>query len=307
MRTDLKNNHSIFIPRLDVEEWDEKDDEKLPVITDKAISTVPEGKNVLYYGKFGSGKTYAATKDILDLLDKGYTVYATWKIQFDGYDQTDSFSHLFSGLIGKRRFYNFNHKNFHYVPLSEIDKVFPYTTDCYWFIDEGHLWLNSYVGTKLDIAKIASVLHTRHYSRTLCIITQRSTAVHVTLRANINIFYKCEKVISWPRPLFVRMEFQDMKEDTVDEESKPQSTKWYWGSKRVFAAYDSKYMRGDTPRSQPVYGYTYKLNFVYISGKILFKMLYPFYRLTRRLRPRRRSQEPFISKTRKPISEVIQR
>lgn len=228
--------------------------EGLSTISDSNITEFREAPICFYYGNFGSGKTYAATADILRLLSRGYTVYVTWQIFLEDFDQRNSVRHILLGLIGKRRFYKFSHENLHFVPLEDVDKVYPTTTDCHWFIDEGHLWLNSYVGTKMDLKKMAGILHTRHFSRVVNIISQRPTAVHTSFRSNVNIFYKCKKFLSWPFVIFVRLEYQDMANDTVDEEAKPKSTRWYLANPKVFKAYDSKYMRGDTPRSQPIYG-----------------------------------------------------
>jgi len=251
-------------------------------IHDPKISSQKEGKICQYYGNFGSGKTYAATCDILRLLESGHTVYANWRIHVEDFDQRKSLKFLFFGILGKRKFYEFSHKNFHYIPFGEeFEKGFPNWTDCYVFIDEGHLFLNSYVGTKMDLNKIAAILHTRHFSRVLCIVSQRPTAVHTIFRSNVNVFYKCKKLISWPWPIFVKEEYQDMKDDTVDDESSPIRTDWYFASARVFRSYDSKYMRGDTPRSQPIYGNVYELSYIKrimlflnaITGKILTRLI----------------------------------
>jgi len=50
-----------------------------------------EGLNAVYYGKVRNGKTYAATADIIELLQRGEIVYANWNISFEGFDERESF------------------------------------------------------------------------------------------------------------------------------------------------------------------------------------------------------------------------
>jgi hypothetical protein len=80
------------------------------------------------------------------------------------------------------------------------------------------------------------------------------------MRANVNIFYKCEKILSWPFLLFKRTEFQDLTQETVDE-TKPLSVKRYFARKDVLRSYNSKYLRGGVPKSQEVYFDAFDLTF----------------------------------------------
>jgi hypothetical protein len=84
------------------------------------------------------------------------------------------------------------------------------------------------------------------------------------MRANVNVFYKCEKLWQWGDILrFKRTEFQDMKEETVDEnENNVISEKWYWGKKRIFDAYDTHYLRGGLEASQKVEFQAYDVKFL---------------------------------------------
>lgn len=216
-----------------------------------------EGEITQYYGRIGQGKTYNATADILDLLRRGYVVYCNWRINWDGFDQRRSFLHVFVSIIlpWRKRFYTFKKDNLKYLPVDEhFHDTFEKLTDCYVFLDEGHVVFDSYEMAKLSLAKRASILHTRHFNRSICIISQRPTAIHVAMRANVNRFYKCEKRWQWgPLIRFRRTEFQDMLNETVDDdEEKAISIKQYWGKASVFNAYPSKYLRGDTPDSQKI-------------------------------------------------------
>jgi len=164
----------------------------------------------------------------------------------------------------KKRFYKFLPSNLHYLPIDDnFMDIFSNLTDCKVYLDEGHLIFDSYQMTKLSMEKRASILHTRHFNRTIAIISQRPTAVHVSARANVNIFYKCEKIISWPILIFRRSEFQEMTGtgETVDDEIKPLSTKWYFANKKVLNAYNTKYLRGGIPRSQNVNYEAYDLSY----------------------------------------------
>jgi len=151
-----------------------------------------EGAIVQYYGRIGNGKTYNATADIIQDLKQGLVVYANWKLDLGhiSFDQKDSKFYTFLGLIGiKKRFYKFLPENLHYLPIDDnFMHVFADLTDCKVYLDEGHLIFDSYQMTKLSMEKRASILHTRHFNRTIAIISQRPTAVHVSSRANVNIF-----------------------------------------------------------------------------------------------------------------------
>ena len=234
-----------------------------------------DGMITQYYGRIGSGKTYAATADILDLLRRGQVVYANWKINYKGYDQRRSFVYLFVSIIfpWRKQLMFFPPDNLKYFEFSDkwaMTQGYPdfiewlsSRTDCHIFGDEGHVMFDSYQGMRASIEKRASILHTRHFDRSIHIISQRPTAIHVSMRANVNIFYRCEKKLQLGSIIrFRRVEFQDMQNENVDEdEEKIISTKGYWGKQRIFEAYDTKYLRGEVKASQQVHveGYEYGL------------------------------------------------
>lgn len=221
-----------------------------------------EGMIAQYYGRIGQGKTYNATADILEDLSRGEVVYANWRLHYSGFDQRESLVHLAAGLIFFReRYYKFPPQNLRYIDLDEnfLDN-FEKLTDCKVYLDEGHVAFDSYEMAKMSLRKRKAVLHTRHFNRTICIISQRPTAVHVSMRANVNVFYKCEKLMSWPFLVFRRTEYQDLTGETVDE-TKPVSTKIYLAKKSVLNSYNSKYLRGGIPASQRVFFEAYDLTF----------------------------------------------
>lgn len=223
-----------------------------------------EGEITQRYGRIGQGKTYGATVDVLDELRRGHVVYANWKMDFQGIDQRDSFLYIFGSLLfpWKKHFFIFPKDNLHYLPVDEnFMNTFEKLTDCSVYLDEGHVVFDSYEMAKMSMQKRVSVLHTRHFNRSINIISQRPTAIHRMMRANVNRFYKYEKMFSKPFILFRRTEYQDMTDESVDEEE-PISVKLYIGKKSIYKSYNSKYLRGDTPDSQIVFYRVFKYSYL---------------------------------------------
>lgn len=225
------------------------------------IFSASEGSINMYYGLIGNGKTYAATSDVLDLLRQGKVVYANWHVQVADFDDRENFWLLLRNtLFFRKRFYRIPcHKNLHYFDPEDFDDTgslvewLSKLNDCHIFFDEGQDMFDSYEGTRFSKAKRRLILHTRHYHRTLNIISQRPTAIQVSARGNVNRFYKCVKLASWPWPRFARYEFQQMTGETVDETVEPISVKRYWGNSKVFKAYNTDYLAQGIPKSQEVY------------------------------------------------------
>jgi len=245
------------------------------------VFSASEGSINMYYGLIGNGKTYAATSDVLDLLKQGKVVYANWHIVVDDFDDRESAFMLFMNtFLFKKRFYRIPcHQNLYFFDaddgvytssgkliqkfdgIGDLVEFFSKTNDCHIFFDEGQDMFDSYEGTKFSKAKRRLILHTRHYHRTLNIISQRPTAIQVSARGNVNRFYKCVKLASWPWPRFARFEFQEMSGETVDETKDPVSRKTYWGNSRVFNAYNTDYLSEGIPKSQYVHFFAYDLTF----------------------------------------------
>lgn len=225
----------------------------------------PEGGINLYYGRIGNGKTYNATSDIFALLAMGRVVYCNWHIDFQGFDERDSLVHVFFKWVGWRRYYFvFPKDNLHYFSPDELDDPIAFLsdlTDCDVFIDEGQWIFDSYEGTKFSKAKRRLILHTRHYNRSLNIITQRTQAIQVSARGQVNRFYKCEKRSEWPFLIFKRTEYSDMSDNDVDEsEASIVSKKTYFARKKIMMAYDTHALR-DKDASQEVQFRAYSYNF----------------------------------------------
>jgi len=239
-----------------------------------------EGEITQRYGRIGQGKTYGATADVIDELKLGHVVYVNWHINWEGYDQRESFLYLIGSLMfpWKKQLYKFPKDNLRFISIDEsFVENFSKLTNCSVYLDEGHVVFDSYEMAKMSMAKRVAVLHTRHFDRSINIISQRPTAIHRMLRANVNRFYKYEKLFSSPFMLFRRLEYQDMIEENVDEEN-PISVKLYIGRKKIYEAYNSKYLRGDMKDSQKVQFEAYDLNYVQkllAVCKLLWRKLRP--------------------------------
>jgi len=130
----------------------------------------------------------------------------------------------------------------------------------------------------------------RHYDRKLTVYTQRANSVHVNLRGNTNRFYKCEKTldITLFKKRFIHFlvtEFQDLSSaGAVDEslEIDPKTGKeipykytklikqeTYWGTKKYFKLFDTKYLRAGAPHSQPNYAQVIPMTYEKIWRKLL--------------------------------------
>lgn len=236
-----------------------------------------EGSINMYYGRIGSGKTYSATADILELLEHGQVIYCNWHINWSGFDERESFAHsFFKFIFFRKQFYKFPKDNLHYFDFDneipcpacgiahKVDiAFFSKLTDCHIFVDEGQWLFDS--RSRLDQAWRKMVLHTRHLNRSLNIVSQRTQAVEVSARGQVNRFFKCSVVLRWPWLVFRRTEYQDMKSDDVDdgETAEPASKKIYFARRKVMQAYDSRYLRAGMERSQQIFFEAYQLNFFY--------------------------------------------
>jgi hypothetical protein len=254
------------------------------------LDVFPASEGVIdqYYGRIGCGKTYAATCDALELLRRGKVVYANWDIDYRGYDERASKFRLFVSLIFPwiRRFYFFPKENLHYFEFSDEWAIkkgfkdwadwFSHLTDCDIFADEGHLIFDSYTATRMSMEKRASILHTRHFNRSIHIISQRPTAVHVAMRANVNVFYRCEKIFQWGKIVrFKKTEFQDMANENVDENPDLEiGRRYYWGKQRIFEAYDTKYLRRGMKSSQKVMFEAYDYGYI-ARCALFFRQFFP--------------------------------
>lgn len=256
--------------------------DKLQIVDIFDILPPQEGEINIYYGRIGTGKTYAGTRNILKELKEGHVVYANWNIKFEGYDQRKNKFYLFLAMLGlKRTFLVVPKENFHFWDFTgqKIDGIncFPFIdqlsllNDCSIHLDEGHIPFDSYEATRMSEQKRSTIFATRHYDRKLTIYTQRANSVHINLRGNSNRFYKCEKLNDFTifKRRFIRFqvtEFQDLTSASAVNEDQiidpatgletgiykhAVSTEIFWASKKIFNSYETKYLRGDLKHYQP--------------------------------------------------------
>lgn len=229
----------------------------------------PEGTIDMIYGRIRQGKTTHGVRVILDALQAGIPVYSNLNLDLSAisFDDRDKIRYTFwNFLLNRKLYYKFDKSNFHWVneklypTIDELISFLITLTDCVVVWDEGQRLLNSYDGTRVDRRLQDWVLTTGHFNRRLVIISQRPTAVHVSARGNINRFFKCKKLLSWPVMLLRVTEYQDMLNESVDEET-PASRQLFVMNKKVFNTFNTHYLRGGVPRSQEVYVQGYFLTF----------------------------------------------
>jgi len=271
--------------------------------------TVGEGEANLYYGMIRQGKSYGATVDIIEDLKKGWLVYATWPIKVEDIDDRDTFIiSLFNFLLFKKKYYKIDcSKNFHYInaETGEVDGVRVFDPEkpseyigylnklnhCKLYIDEAWRVIDSYKGVQMGIQARNLILVTGHKFRTVNLIAQRPTSVHVSARGNMNRFFKFVKIVNFPRlglVRFERREYQEMTNETVDETKEPISVKRYWAKKRYFNAYNSYYY-GDLDPLHVLSYERYDLNFLE-RGRVLIAN--SILKLFLALMPKKVSSEP---------------
>jgi len=223
-----------------------------------------DGELQVIYGKIGQGKTTLACSMIIEDLMKGKIVYSSFPLNWSGYDQRNQFWALLLGVLGlKRRYIEFPKENYHYLDCfrEDIWDILPTLTDCKIYFDDVIVQLfDSYEKTFFAKKKREWAFFTRHFDRSIILITQRTSQIQVALRSQVNRFYKCEKLLKWPIIIFQRTEYQNMKDEDVNEDE-PEAKTIVFGSKGIFSLFDSKYLRHNQESSQQLYINCYLLSY----------------------------------------------
>jgi len=227
-----------------------------------------EGELHMIYGRIGSGKTYTSTVKIIEYLRMGVSVYSSYPVDWQGYDERLDKWVLFKSFFSfNNRFYSFPKENFHYFSVykpetwvirgEKFDNIWDFLdklTDCVIFFDDVIVELfDSYEKTFFSKKKRQWAFQTRHFDRTIVLVTQRPTQVQIALRSQVNRFFKCAKEKIWWFPFidfFVLREYQDMISENVDETQDPVSVSVYRPKLSIFKAYQTKYLRAGAPSSQ---------------------------------------------------------
>lgn len=209
-----------------------------------------EGDVCFYYGKIRNGKTTTATADMIALLERGEVVVSNSMVDIDALDERDRFGVvLMKFLFNRKYFFDYDFKkNFVYVdrtlPHQEIIRILGNLVGVHIFWDEGQ-WFFNLANKDDDTRKL--ILENGHYCRSLNIISQRPINIFPDYRSQVNIWYKCEKLLSWPFLLIRRTTIEDMKDGLPDEENYTRS-RLYIPSKRLLASFDTHGMRAETAR-----------------------------------------------------------
>lgn len=242
-------------------------------------------------GKTGQGKTYEATRRAIGYLLEGKVVYTSWELILpDIWDQRENFEHLLLRFVfNRKRFYRFDIKaNWHYVDIDRPDLVefIASRTDCIFMLDEGQDVFDARGG--MDRRARQAITRTRHYRKTLIIVSQRAQAVDVTARANVTYYYQCVKDVAWFWPFALhfkvyRTEEMDDQNYPIWEERRPDGKMWkapiwrsHFAEKRIYNAYNSWYLRKGLLKTQDVHfeafdltqGEKLKAMFNLITGKV---------------------------------------
>lgn len=262
--------------------------EELPQEELKELNLFPgeEGMIQLVYGRIRNGKSTYAARLMYNDLFRGIPVYSNLDLDLaeTEFDERRVLSISLENLLfGKKVFYRFRTENFHYFnPTTgemrtgdKWEKVFDPTipgdevrwlntlTDCSLYYDEGHWLLNSYEATRIDLGKRRLTTETGHMNRKIVIISQRTQAIHVDARANVNQFFRCSKQTFFI--FFMRLqveEFQDMKGNDVDESDESRiATRIYWSNDKYWRLFNTHALRQGKPKSQEVYFNAYWVGF----------------------------------------------
>lgn len=227
-----------------------------------------------YYGKIRQGKTYTGTAGVWKDLKTGTVVYTSWPIKFDGYDERKIFWYKLLGILGlKQEFLVVPKENLRYVNImlmtsDEFWDWFSSITDAVVWIDEAQKPFDSYLKTLMESSHRMAIFATGHFNRAIKLCVQRPMQIHISIRANIQRYFKIEKISEgflWLGPKFKMTEFQELKTmDAVPDETqildkqgqptgeyKYAENVWeYRLNKQIAQSYNSKYLRSDIPSSQ---------------------------------------------------------
>lgn len=220
------------------------------------------------YGKIRQGKTYSGTASVWNDLRHGNVVYASWPIDFNGYDERKVWwKHLLGSLGLKKKFLVIPKENLRIFNLFEMTNEeffqwFRTLTDCIVYVDEAQWIFDSYIKTMMDKEHRIALFATGHFNRALKVITQRPMQIHTSIRGNIARYYKVEKTFpGWLiiPPRFQITEFQELRttdavpNEDLDEDGNyihAETTEKFFMNWEIAKSYNNKYLRGDMPSSQ---------------------------------------------------------
>lgn len=173
-----------------------------------------------YYGRLGTGKTYAMTAEVLRQLNKGRVVYTNYSVRFP--DRAKKRGYPESNL---RRFEGL-------TDLLDIER------GSLLALDEGYLYFDSYVGTKMPLGVRKWILFSRHLEIDIFYTAQRPMSVQVTMRAMTEDFWRVSSVWTPIGRFFVRRLY-DLQGEDVNELARPVATRVELAYRQVFNSYNT--------------------------------------------------------------------
>jgi len=176
-----------------------------------------------------------------------------------------------------RIYHHFDHSNWRYLDVfrDDIWEDLLKANDCTMYFDDVIVQLfDSYEKTNFAKYRRQWAFTTRHYNRTIVLVTQRTSQIQVALRSQVNRFYRCDRFTKFPL-IFRVTEFQEMKDENVDLDKPSGRHRYHFASKQVLNAYSTHGLRPQgLPDLSPVIR-SYRLHY-------WDKLKHVFYILSRR-------------------------
>lgn len=147
-----------------------------------------------YFGKLGQGKTYALAEHALNALVSGRIVYSNFYIDWNGLPERNILGYK-QPAVPKSNFRKFG-------SLPDLMNM----ENALIALDEGWIYFDSYVATRLPIETRMKILQSRKDGLDIAYTTQRPEQVHVALRAMTNEYYECvaDRIPFVRYPIFYR-------------------------------------------------------------------------------------------------------
>jgi hypothetical protein len=207
-----------------------------------------------YIGKMRSGKTYALTQDLLELLDNGEVVYVNYLLDWDPDRNISKTLHVLQKLrvLDIVRYPKENLRVF--TSWEDVAN----TANCTIALDEGWLYFDSY--ERLSKNKRRRLMQSGKRRMDLRYTVQRPMQADINLRWSTDIFIQC-KIVKLPflKPYFIRRELGLMEnnESAMIDYDNPYRITRQWAQQHVMDAYDTLYdvYESDEARAEADYRY----------------------------------------------------
>ena len=178
----------------------------------------------LFTGAQSGGKSYAAVREIRRLLRKGHNVAANFDINWQGFDERDSFFCRFCTWLGfKRLLFNIPEDRFTRLSndaetlLSEVEKL----GNCHLFIDEEYELFNS--RSKMSSRATQIFLQTNKRGVNFYLVVPYANLVDKMIRITAKDIVKCSSFDLFGRTWLFKHSYHRLDDTTenllIEEES----------------------------------------------------------------------------------------